>query len=75
MACPFPRLEYYRKLMGLDDETSLWRRTTVNTREELTLAIRTTWEAIPINLLVNLFNSLPHRMLVVIEKRGGHTRY
>jgi len=46
-----------------------------NTREELTLAIRTTWEAIPINLLVNLFNSLPHRMLVVNEKRGGHTRY
>lgn len=46
-----------------------------NTREELILAIRRTWEAIPINLLTNLFNSLPHRMLAVIDKRGGNTRY
>lgn len=46
-----------------------------NTREELMVAIRTSWEAIPMNLLDSLFNSLPHRMLAVIEKRGSHTRY
>lgn len=46
-----------------------------NTREEVIAAIRNCWEAIPMTLLDSLFNSLPHRMLAVIEKRGGHTHY
>ncbi|XP_066253588.1 uncharacterized protein [Euwallacea similis] len=39
-----------------------------NNREELMVAITAAWESIPMNLIENLFNSLPHRMLAVIEK-------
>lgn len=67
MAYFFARLEYYRKFMGLDDDTRIQRRKTVNTKEDLILAIRTTREVIPMNLLEKLFNSLSRHILVVIK--------
>lgn len=45
------------------------------TKEQLIGAIRETWNDIPRNLIVSLFNSIPRRVSAVIEQMGGHTRY
>lgn len=53
--------------MGEDD--------TLITREELMIAIRTSWEAIRRNVINNLLNSIPHRLLAVIEEQEIHIRF
>lgn len=45
------------------------------TLHELRIALQEEFEAIPQNLVVNLINSVPQRILEVIRARGGHTRY
>lgn len=48
---------------------------TPRTLNELKIAARETWEAIPQHLLDNLIESMPRRLTACIEARGGNTDY
>ena len=45
------------------------------TLNELKIAARETWEAIPQHLLDNLIESMPRRLTACIKARGGNADY
>lgn len=44
-------------------------------RTELKNAILTCWKKIPLNLITNLYKSMPERIFNIILKKGGYTKY
>lgn len=61
---------------------SLWsivkrklRGTRFQSKEQLFEAAQKAWQAIPLNNLISLVNSMPNRINAVIVARGGHTQY
>lgn len=43
--------------------------------QELAVALREEWQALPVQTLEHLVNSMPRRLLSVQRARGGHTKY
>jgi len=45
------------------------------TVEQLKAALREEWGKLEPDVLINLVNSMPKRVKMVIEARGGHSKY
>lgn len=45
------------------------------TRQELEVALQEEWRAIPMRIINTLIRSMPSRIKLGLEARGGHTRY
>jgi hypothetical protein len=45
------------------------------TLQELAQALTDKWDALPIDIINNLVDSMPRRLDALIHARGGHTRY
>ena len=43
--------------------------------DELTVALREEWDALPLEKINNLIDSMPRRIAALLRARGGHTRY
>lgn len=78
------RMEWPSKSPDLNPIEHVWsrlklkirsRNNPVQTLEQLVVAIREEWEAIPQNFINSLIESMPRRCLAVITARGGPTRY
>lgn len=46
-----------------------------NNRNELIEAIHATWKSIPMQVIDELYKSLPKRMIEVLKTNGGATKY
>jgi transposase len=56
----------------LDDKIPMNSRKNLN---DFWQGIQTAWDAIPQEMLQNLVESMPKRLMAVINNRGGHTKY
>lgn len=43
--------------------------------QELADALREEWDAMPVDVINKLLDSMPRRLHALVRARGGHTRY
>lgn len=68
-----PDLNPIENLWSIIDQKLKYRR--CNSEDELFQCLQTAWNALPVDLLERLVDSMPHRCQAVIDSKGYATKY